>query len=132
MSESDDLRLAVCCPDEAARAGIVVRVARAAVEVCLDPGKFRPKPGGREVLTLAGRVPGDVASLLAAGAHVLLVAEPVPDLGALNRFFAAAQSAGVQFVAANPERYLPSRQLVRRQIPDAIGEPGLIRVHRWE
>jgi hypothetical protein len=34
---------------------------------------------------------------------------------------------------ANLDRYLPSRQLIRQQLDEGkLGEPGLIRVHRWE
>jgi predicted dehydrogenase len=33
----------------------------------------------------------------------------------------------------NPDRLLPSRQLIRQQLDsDKLGEVGLIRVHRWE
>src|SRR5439155_1554995 len=33
----------------------------------------------------------------------------------------------------NPDRYLPSRQLIRQQLDaDKLGAPGLIRIHRWE
>lgn len=129
MAEQREPRLTVCCPDEAARAGIVARVNRAAVEVCPDPAQFRP--GAGELLMLVGAFPDGVESILAAGTHVLLVAEPVPDHDSLEALFATAQSAGVQFVVANPDRYPPSRQLIRRQIPDTLGEPGLIRLHHW-
>jgi predicted dehydrogenase len=43
----------------------------------------------------------------------------------------AARAAGVQFAVVNPDRYLPSRQLIRQQLGNAIGEPGLIRLHHW-
>jgi predicted dehydrogenase len=43
-----------------------------------------------------------------------------------------ARKYGVQFAVVNPDRYLPSRQLIRKQLPVPLGEPGLIRLHRWE
>jgi predicted dehydrogenase len=38
----------------------------------------------------------------------------------------------VHFAIANPDRFLPSRQLIKQQIPDKIGQAGLVRIHRWE
>lgn len=36
-------------------------------------------------------------------------------------------------VAFNPDRFLPSRQLIRQQLDSGkLGEVGLVRVHRWE
>ena len=38
-----------------------------------------------------------------------------------------------QEVAINPDRFLPSRQLIRQQLDAGkLGEIGLIRIHRWE
>ncbi len=38
-----------------------------------------------------------------------------------------------QVVVVNPDRFLPSRQLIRQQIDSGkLGEIGLIRIHRWE
>ena len=35
--------------------------------------------------------------------------------------------------AINPDRFLPSRQLIRQQVDSGkLGEVGLVRVHRWE
>ena len=36
-------------------------------------------------------------------------------------------------IAFNPDRFLPSRQLIRQQLDSGkLGDVGLIRVHRWE
>ena len=36
-------------------------------------------------------------------------------------------------IVINPDRFLPSRQLIRQQFDTGkLGEVGLIRVHRWE
>jgi hypothetical protein len=32
----------------------------------------------------------------------------------------------------NPDRYLPSRQLIRKQLSGPLGDVGLLRAHRWE
>lgn len=38
-----------------------------------------------------------------------------------------------QVVVVNPDRFLPSRQLIRQQLDAGkLGEVGLIRIHRWE
>jgi predicted dehydrogenase len=40
---------------------------------------------------------------------------------------------GVIVNPANPERLLPSRKLIKREIDEGkLGEPGLIRIHHWE
>jgi len=44
----------------------------------------------------------------------------------------AARTSGVQLAVVNSDRYLPSRQLIRQQLEQKIGELGLVRIHRWE
>ena len=41
------------------------------------------------------------------------------------------RNASASLLVANPDRYLPSRQVIRLQL-DKLGAPGLIRIHRWE
>lgn len=70
---------------------------------------------------------------LSAGKHVLLTAQAWLSSDVLAALSAAARNAGVQLAVANPDRFLPSRQLIRQQLDAGkLGEPGLIRVHRWE
>lgn len=72
-----------------------------------------------------------VERLLSAGKHVLVcgpLAAPWLEWGRLS---AAAQRASVQWSVVNPDRYLPSRQLVRQETQARLGEVGLIRTHRW-
>src|SRR5262249_19729421 len=60
----------------------------------------------------------------------------VADAGSLSEvrkgLFTVAQKVGVRLAVVNPDRYLPSRQLLRKQLPLPLGEPGLIRLHRLE
>jgi predicted dehydrogenase len=72
-----------------------------------------------------------VGQLLAAKSHVL-VAHPSPFGMMTRRLFTSAESARVRLAVVNPDRYLPSRQLIRKQLLIPLGEPGLIRLHRWE
>lgn len=69
--------------------------------------------------------------LLLAQTHLLLVADHVPTESDLASRYADAHANGVQTVVVNPDRYLPSRQLIRRQLGSTLGEPGLIRMHQW-
>ena len=79
--------------------------------------------------------PGDralAAEWLGAGRHVLLTAHSWMAGEALDALQAAARG-GAQLCILNPERFLPSRQLIRQQLDSGkLGEPGLIRIHRWE
>lgn len=61
----------------------------------------------------------DLEPYLQAGKPVLLSAD-------------AAHGADPNLPVVNPERYLPSRQLIRQQLDAGkLGDPGMIRVHRW-
>jgi predicted dehydrogenase len=135
MDQTRGLRLAISHPDEAGRAGVRARLRGAAAEPCPDLARFRGPPDGCDAVLLAGPGlpdPAAVGRLLSAGAHVLLVADPCPPGDVIEGLFGAARTAGVRLAVVNPDRYLPSRQLVRRQLPEPLGEPGLIRLHRWE
>jgi predicted dehydrogenase len=63
---------------------------------------------------------------------MLLVADPCPSGEMIEALYAAARASGVQLAVVNPDRYLPSRRLIREQLGGPLGEPGLIRLHRWE
>jgi predicted dehydrogenase len=129
------LRLAVSRPEAAGYAAIAFRLRGAAVEPCADLAQLRGPPEGCDAALLVGAGRPEQAAverLLSAGAHVLLVADPCPPFDVIEALSGAAQTAGVRLEAVNPDRYLPSRQLVRRQLPGTLGEPGLVRLHRWE
>lgn len=117
-----EIRLAVCLPNAADVAGIAVRLRGAAVEPCGE---------GCDAAMLAGTWQ-PVKQLLAARIHLLLVADPCPPGDVIEAFYVAARTSGAQLAVVNPDRYLPSRQLIRNQLGGPLGEPGLIRLHRWE
>jgi hypothetical protein len=127
-----ELRLAVCGSDEAGCAGIAARLRGAVVEPC-DLTRFGGPPDGYDALILTRLWPPSLAEvdrLLAKGAHILIGADPCPPGDVLAGLFRFGAMAGIQLAVVNPDRYLPSRQLVRRQMA-AVGEAGLIRLHRW-
>jgi predicted dehydrogenase len=68
---------------------------------------------------------------LQQGKHILLTA---PSLGPADAeaLWAAARQVGVQFAFVNPERYRPTRRLLREQVAGKLGAAGLVRIHRWE
>src|SRR5262245_20315577 len=124
------IRLAVCHLEEATCAAIAARLRGATVEVCRDLASL----AGCDAVLLGD--PGAMQAaagvrLLSKKVHVLVVAGPCAPGSAIEALSGTARTAGVQFVVVNPDRYLPSRQLLSRQVPDVIGEPGLIRLHRW-
>lgn len=127
----DDVRLAVCHPDGAVRAGVAVRLRGATVEYCND--LLLGPPRGCNAILLAGPVsPAEVERILSAGVHVVLIADRCRPGDGIEGLYAAARTFSVQFAAVNPDRYLPSRQLIKKQLAGPLGEPGLIRLHRWE
>jgi predicted dehydrogenase len=73
-----------------------------------------------------------VGQCLRAARHVLVATDPRFGPGELTSLVAAAADAGVQFAVVNPDRYLPSRQLIRQQVPQTLGQVGLVRAHCWE
>ena len=70
--------------------------------------------------------------LLTSGRHVLLAGSPGLPREDLESLANVAQGAGVQFATWNPDRYLPSRQLIRQQVGGKLGVAALVRLHRWE
>jgi predicted dehydrogenase len=123
----NDIRLLVLHPDEATAAAIAARLRDATVE----PSKPQSHPPENyNAVAFFGIAKIDL-SYLASRTHVLLVAPPCPSLAAIERLTEWARKSEVRLVVVNPDRYLPSRQLLYKQ-RSALGEAGLIRLHRWE
>jgi hypothetical protein len=72
-----------------------------------------------------------IVQLFEAGRGVLQVAAPDLGPGHVEGLDELARSAGARFALVNPERYRPSRQLIREQLADKLGAAGLVRIHRW-
>jgi predicted dehydrogenase len=65
--------------------------------------------------------------------HVLLAAPSIFTDDQLSRMRVVAATSNVQFRVLNPDRYLPSRQLIHEQLAvGQLGAVGLIRSHRWD
>jgi predicted dehydrogenase len=74
----------------------------------------------------------DIERFLREGKHVLVSADAGWSKEMLQSLAEIAQKANARFTVANSERYLPSRRLIRQQLDAGkLGEPGLIRLHRW-
>jgi predicted dehydrogenase len=131
-----EIRLAVSDPEEASRARIAARLRGANVEACCaNLSDFRGPPEGCDAVMLTRPwlpVPGEIEHLLAAGAHVLLVANPCPPLATIETLTDCARKFGAQLSVVNPDHYLPSRRLIREQLTGPLGQVGLLRLHRWE
>lgn len=77
--------------------------------------------------------PNSVRRCLAAGKHVLLTVDAGLSSETLLELSSHAVRTGWQLALVNPDRFLPSRQLIRQQLDAGkLGQPGLIRLHRWE
>ena len=78
-------------------------------------------PAG-DVVLFEGPDADGIERCLQAGKYVFTLA----DIG-------LTLQANAHLSIVNPDRYLPSRQLIRQQLDAGkLGEPGLIRIHRWE
>ena len=74
-----------------------------------------------------------VSKAAGAGKHVLV--EPPLALSAseADAAIAACRSAGVRLMVGHSARFLDSLQKVKESLDSGkLGEPGLLRVHRWE
>src|SRR4051812_4740727 len=118
----EEIRLAVYHPDSAACAGIAARLHGATVV-------SENTDASAAMLCGVGPSPED---LLRLGIHVLLVAEPCLPPLSVEVLLGSARRAGVRCAVVNPDRYLPSRQLIRKQLGGPLGKVGLIRSHRWQ
>lgn len=76
--------------------------------------------------------PQTIERALTAGRHVLVAAEPCLTHEECDSLAATAAKKGVTFAVVNPDRFLPSRQLIKKQLGGPLGSPELVRIHRWQ
>jgi predicted dehydrogenase len=130
------IRLAVCSPVEAEVAAIVDRLRGAVIDPSpADFTDFLAQPDRWDALMVTRlelQWLRDIEHALSGGLHVLLVANPHTPKDAIEGLAELARKRGLQLSVVNPDRYLPSRQLIRKQLGGPLGAAGLIRVHRWE
>jgi predicted dehydrogenase len=68
----------------------------------------------------------------AAGKHVLVEGPLARDAAAAAEVADACQAAGVTLMVAEPARFLPAVRAVKASLDAGqLGEPGLVRIHRW-
>ncbi len=128
-----EMRLALCQPDGCGREAIASRLHGTTVIQCVDSSQVNGSPTHCNAAMFTSLPESDIVeSYLSARMHVLLVAEPCPSSRVIEALFASARKAGVQLSLVNPDRYLPSRRLIHKQLSGPLGEPGLLRLHHWE
>ncbi len=67
-----------------------------------------------------------------AGKHILTASPLAPSTEDAAKVVDACQSADVRLMASNSLRFMPSHQAVKKALTDGnLGEPGLLRMHRW-
>ncbi len=70
---------------------------------------------------------------VAAGKHVLIEPPLAPSLEFAETISAACRAAGVRIMTGLSDRFVPGIQTVKQSIDSgSLGEPGLLRIHRWE
>lgn len=132
MESTPPIRLALIHAIKAERAAWASRLHQATVAQFDDFQQFTDRTGTFDLVLLgASHDPKIVHSLLASKLNVFLVADRVPSVSVLESLYATAHAGGVQLLVVNPDCFLPSRQLIRRQVGSTLGEAGLIRSHRW-
>lgn len=76
--------------------------------------------------------PVDAILAANAGRHVLVSAPVGESLDEAGSVVDACSRAGVKLSLCQTLRYLPANQIVRDRLTSGkLGEPGLLRVHRW-
>jgi predicted dehydrogenase len=73
-----------------------------------------------------------VSQLLRNGKHVLVAGVPAWPWELFAALLEIGDQSGARLEVQNPDRFLPSRRLIREQIPGKLGNAALIRIHRWE
>lgn len=129
------IRLAVNGEDDIDRA-VATRLRGATIATCFDASQMTVPPEPCDAVLFIGRRPPQVELIqrcLSASKHVLLATGSWLSSRLLQTLSDAARQAGVQLAVMNPDRFLPSRQLIRQQLDAGkLGDPGLVRIHHWE
>jgi predicted dehydrogenase len=108
---------------------------RRAELVEVEAGVRPDDPSQADFAVLDGPVeaePAAIERLLAAGLHVLVASSPCLPVDAIQRLAERARAAKLRLALVNPDRLLPSRQLIKSQLGGSLGSPELVRIHRRE
>lgn len=81
-----------------------------------------------------GRCPAAmVCEAARAGKHVLVESPLALSTHAADEAIAACRQADVRLMVGHSTRFQPSQQAVKQTLDEGkLGEPGLVRIHRWE
>lgn len=130
------LRVVLIGVREATGQAIDARVRGATVRVLTESVGIAEEARSSDAVAVLRALPrglADVEPMLFAGKPVLWSAEAGLSSELLQRLTTLATQTGGRVWVANPQRYLPSRRLIRDQLDSGnLGEPGLIRLQRWE
>lgn len=75
----------------------------------------------------------DVERMIGRGKHILLATDSILSAEGIQDLVDLGAKAGVRVIVMNPDRLLPSRQLIYDELrSEKFGAPGLIRLHRWQ
>lgn len=100
---------------------------------CLTCGTTLPSPDDWDAAAFATPDAVLIERCLKAGKHVQLAAPSCLPRETLVSLAAVAHQVGVQLAVLNPDCYLPSIEAIWQKVEaGSLGEPGLVRIHRWE
>ena len=128
------IRLASFGLDKAAQTLLASRLRGVELVCDLDAENANP-PADCDAVALWGS-PSSANELaltcLADKKPVLLAADLCTSSEMLGSLYEAVKSSGTQLWCVNPDRFMPSRQLIREQLEKGhLGDVGLVRSHRW-
>ncbi|MBM3997436.1 MAG: hypothetical protein FJ303_25315 [Planctomycetes bacterium] len=121
-------RLAVISTQTARWQAVAARLRDVAIDVAPPTDSL---PDGDAVLleTLTAPI---IERCLHAGKRVIALAYGELQTHTIRRLRDIAAQGKTHWSIVNPDRHLPSRQLIRQQLDAGkLGEPGLLRIHRW-
>ena len=128
-------RLAIFSFEEKLGSDFSARLRDASADVVSFPPPKDLNTSSYDGAVFLGRCPFPdrlIQPFLFAGKHVLLGTPLYRTSEQLHRLAESGEQHRAQLVVANPDRYLPSRQLVKQQVDSGkLGEIGLLRIHRW-
>ncbi|HEX5417230.1 MAG TPA: Gfo/Idh/MocA family oxidoreductase [Chloroflexota bacterium] len=92
-------------------------------------------PHGFDAVLIHGSDAARVATIeraAKAGKHVLAAAPLAESVAAAERVINICRASGVTLMVGHAQRFVPSHQAVKAALDSGkLGEPGLLRVHRW-
>jgi predicted dehydrogenase len=126
------IRLLIAATDAQMRGGEIPVCPTHLRNVIIEVGQAALPSVDAVVFAEAPAEMGAIEAALRAGKHVLYAADPCVATADWAALQALALQQSVRLTLVNPDRWRPSRRLVKQLIPDKLGQAALVRMHRWD